>query len=538
MKTDYNVGIYCRLSKDDNTTDESVSIQNQKAMLINYTLERGWNLTKIYIDDGYTGTNFDRPDFKQMIADIEQGKINMVLTKDLSRLGRNYVLTGQYTEGFFPEHGVRYIAVNDNIDTLNEDNDIAPFKNILNEYYAKDISRKVRSTKKVLAEQGKFANSRPSFGYMKSPEDKHKLIIDEEAAPIVRRIYKLFLGGKSARNIADILNKENVPTPNAYYYASLNKPNPKNQSNHWGSGTIMNILKNPVYKGDIVQGRKTNLSYKSKKIIYKPSDEWIVVENTHEPIIERSAWAETQEFIQKNHTRVRRCASGEISLFSGIVKCADCGKHMDYNRKVYKSYVKEYYRCGQYVNKGKTACSCHTIRQEHICQAVLADLREYAKLAYVDEAKLVNRLFAENEQQNRIAAARYEKQIKQKSNRHKEIVNLVQSLFEEKISGVLSENMFKQMIEKYEAEQAALEKEIENLNKELLEIRKVEMDISGWVTKIKKYLAIETLTREIVLELIDSIEISEVYILDGEKHQDIKITYRFGKIEKNEKRVS
>ena len=211
---------------------------------------------------------------------------------------------------------------------------------------------------------------------------------------------------------------------------------------------------------------------------------------------------------------------------------------MDYNRKVYKSYVKEYYRCGQYVNKGKTACSCHTIRQEHICQTVLANLREYAKLAYVDEAKLVNRLFAENEQQNRIAAARYEKQIKQKSNRHKEIVNLVQSLFEEKISGVLSENMFKQMIEKYEAEQAALEKEIENLNKELLEIRKVEMDISGWVAKIKKYLAIETLTREIVLELIDSIEISEVYILDGEKHQDIKITYRFGEIEKNEKRVS
>ena len=211
---------------------------------------------------------------------------------------------------------------------------------------------------------------------------------------------------------------------------------------------------------------------------------------------------------------------------------------MDYNRKVYKSYVKEYYRCGQYVNKGKTACSCHTIRQEHICQAVLSDLREYAKLAHIDEVKLINRLFAENEQQNREAAARYEKQIRQKNNRYKEIVNLVQSLFEEKISGALSENMFKQMIEKYEAEQAALEKEIENLNKELLEIRKVEKDISGWVEKIKGYLTIETLTREIVLELIDSIEVSEVYFLENERHQDIKVTYRFGEIEKKEDRVS
>lgn len=538
-KATYNVGIYCRLSKDDNNIDESASIQNQKTMLTNYCLEKGWNITAIYADDGFTGTNFDRPDFKQMIRDIKDGKINLVLTKDLSRLGRNYVLTGQYTESFFPDHGVRFIAVNDNIDSINEDNDIAPFKNILNEYYAKDISRKVRSTRNMLAQQGKFGNSRPPYGYIKSPDNKYQLIIDEAVADNVRRIFKMFIEGKSGRYIADIFNQEGIPTPNTYFYDCIvKKTNPKKQSSQWGSGSVMRILKNPAYKGDMAQCKRRNLSYKSKKTVNNSVENWVIVENTHEPIVSKKIWEEAQKIIQKNSRTIRRSSSGEISLFSGIVKCADCGVNMTYNRKYYKSYVKEYYRCGTYTNKGKTACSCHTIRQEYISQAVLSDLRQYAALAYENKPELIDRLISDTEKQNDKMIGDYEKQIKEKTYRKTKIVGLIKSLFEEKINGNLSEAIFKQMVSNYEKESLSLEKEISSLNIELDKRKKTENDISEWVEKVKECLTIHELTRELVVELIDCIEVSEVYTIDGEKHQDIKIIYRFDKIEGKEKRAS
>ena len=244
----YDVGIYCRLSRDDNNgSSESMSISNQRQMLLSYIQERGWRLGDTYIDDGYSGTTFERPDFQRLIGDIETGRINLVITKDLSRLGRNYVMTGQYTDFFFPQFGVRYIAVNDNYDSKNTDNDIAPFKNILNEMYAKDISKKVRSARQTSAKQGKFMGSQPPFGYIKSPANKHLLIPDEEAAQIICRIFKEFANGDSGRHIAGILNDERIPSPAVYYYGKLGKthPNPK-ISNTWGSATIIQLLKNEV----------------------------------------------------------------------------------------------------------------------------------------------------------------------------------------------------------------------------------------------------------------------------------------------------
>lgn len=264
----HRVGIYLRLSRDDgNSNAESMSIVTQKQMLTDYVKERGWDLTETYIDDGYSGTTFDRPAFQRMLKDIEHGYIDCVITKDLSRLGRNYAKTGYYTEEYFLEHGVRYIAVNDNVDTMKDDNDIAPFKNILNEMYAKDISRKIRSARAVSARQGKFLGSKPPFGYTRCPTDKHKLIIDEKPAQIISRMFDMFASGDSGRHISDVFNNEGILSPRAYYYQQIGRENPLNESMTRNSNTVMQLLKNPVYIGNMVQGKRrvTSMTFNIKQ---------------------------------------------------------------------------------------------------------------------------------------------------------------------------------------------------------------------------------------------------------------------------------
>ena len=264
----HRVGIYLRLSRDDgNSNAESMSIVTQKQMLTDYVKERGWDLTETYIDDGYSGTTFDRPAFQRMLKDIEHGYIDCVITKDLSRLGRNYAKTGYYTEEYFLEHGVRYIAVNDNVDTMKDDNDIAPFKNILNEMYAKDISRKIRSARAVSARQGKFLGSKPPFGYIRCPTDKHKLIIDEKPAQIISRMFDMFASGDSGRHISDVFNNEGILSPRAYYYQQIGRENPLNESMTWNSNTVMQLLRNPVYIGNMVQGKRcvTSMTFNTKQ---------------------------------------------------------------------------------------------------------------------------------------------------------------------------------------------------------------------------------------------------------------------------------
>ncbi len=474
-----------------------------------------------------------------MIQDIENGVINLVITKDLSRLGRNYSEAGYYTDTYFPNNNVRYIALNDGIDTITE-NDITPFKHILNEMYAKDISRKTRSAKKTLAQQGKFINSRAPYGYMKSPEDKHKLIIDENVSNIVVRIFTMFLHGSSGRFIADTFNRENIKTPNDYYYTTVNKPNPYiKHKNKWGRGTVMNIIKNPVYYGAMAQGKRSVKSFKNKQISKNPVDIWIVVEDTHIPIIEKSVWEEAQSRMTKNHVGIRRNKDGDVSLFSGIVVCADCGTKMTFDCRHYQTYIKEYYRCGRYKNRGSNACNPHTILLDTLSKAVIADLKQYAKLAQNDESKLIERLLKTHNSTKQKDIHRFEVQIKEKEYRVKEIDNLIQSLFEEKVSGIVPENIFKRMAKKYDDEQTRIFKELEELQKNLSACRETDKDISSWIAKIKKCLSLETLSREIVLELIERIEVSEVYERDGGEQQDINITYKFeNTFSEKEKRAS
>ena len=290
LKTAYTVGIYCRLSREDfknGKKDVSMSIKNQQDMLETYVNEKGWVLSQAYIDDDVTGTTFDRPGFQKMMDDIKSGLINCVITKDLSRLGRNYIEAGRHRE-LFNELGVRYIAIHDNHDSLNDEyNNIStPIKEIMNEMYAADISRKTRSTKKLMANQGKFSNSRAPYGYLKSKEDKHVLIIDENVAHNVLRIFEMYLQGSTARAIADVFNRENILTANDYFYSTIGKPNPfKNNKNKWGSTTIMQIIKNPAYYGAMANGKREVKSFKNKSIVRKDVDQWIIIENTHQPLI-------------------------------------------------------------------------------------------------------------------------------------------------------------------------------------------------------------------------------------------------------------
>ena len=308
MKTVYDVGIYCRLSREDlknGKKDVSLSIENQQAMLVAYVDERNWHVHSIYVDDDTTGTTFNRPGFQTMIGDIECGKINCVVSKDLSRLGRNYIEAGRYRE-LFTEYGVRYIAIHDNHDSLNDDsyNISTPIKEIMNEMYAADVSRKVRSTKKLMAEQGKFSNSRAPYGYLKSPENRHVLMVDDNVSHNVVRIFELYLSGKTARAIADVFNQENIITANEYFYSIIGKPNPyRNNKNKWGSATIMNIIKNPVYYGAMANGKRQVVSFKIHNIVKKDFDDWIIVEDTHVPLISKEQWLEAQQIVRSNLLR-------------------------------------------------------------------------------------------------------------------------------------------------------------------------------------------------------------------------------------------
>jgi len=533
LKTAYNVGIYCRLSREDlknGKRDVSMSIKNQQAMLEAYANEKEWTVYKAYIDDDITGTTFNRPGFQQMMSDIESGLINCVITKDLSRLGRNYIEAGRHRE-LFNEYGVRYIAIHDNHDSLNDDyNNIAtPIKEIMNEMYAADISRKTRSTKKLMANQGKFSNSRTPYGYWKSKEDKHVLAVDENVAHNVVRIFEMYLSGKTARSIADVFNHENILTANEYFYNTIGKPNPyKNNKNKWGSATIMQIIKNPAYYGAMANGKRAVKSFKNKSIVRKDVDEWIIIENTHKPLISKELWLEAQQISKRNNKQtVRRSSNGEVSLFAGIIKCADCGGNLVFNRRVLKSYTKEFFRCSTYTEKGKDVCPMHCIDYATLYQAVLASVQEYAVLAVEDEKKLINKILKTNDEFKNKNMQRYEKIIRESKNRIKEIDGLLQNLYEDKISGEVTADFFKRMSKKYGDEQARLITDVEQLEIDLNEYKRVEQDLTGWVDRVKECLTIDSLTRAIVVELIDRIEVSETYDMNGEKFLDINISYKF-----------
>ena len=529
------VAIYLRLSRDDQNGDaESMSIAHQRDMLLAYCEERGWKIYDIYIDDGFTGTNFERPGFQRMIKDIEAGNINMVLTKDLSRLGRNYVMTGQYTDFFFPEHGVRYVAVNDSYDSAKEDNDIAPFKNILNEMYAKDISKKIRSVRQISAKQGKFMGSKPPFGYVKSPEDKHLLVIDPPAAEIVKRLFREFVGGESGRNIATKLNAEGVDTPAEYYFKQTGKRATRsNTLQQWGSCTIMQLLRNQVYIGDMVQCKRKVSSFKTKKRLVTNPDNWVIVKGTHEPIIDRFTWECVQKRMDAmkhapSHNTIRVNSTDEINVFSGIIRCADCGAAMAFNRKVEKSgVVRRFYRCSRYANSGSKSCSMHAIDADTLESVILSDIQYYARTAITDEKKLFDRLLSFSGQEQQEEKTAQEKILRDATNRIAFVQEASKRLFEEKVKGNVPESLFKKMFADYERELSGLEDKEADMQRQIQMRASGEADVQQWIGLVKSCVSVDRLDRATAYQLIDHIAVHEQTDKNGKRTQDIQVKYNF-----------
>jgi site-specific DNA recombinase len=400
----------------------------------------------------------------------------------------------------------------------------------MNEMYAADISRKVRSTKKLMAEQGKFSNSRAPYGYKKSKENKHVLVVDENVSQNIVRIFELYLSGMPARAIADMLNRDGIVTPNEYFYSALGKPNPfRNNKKAWGSASIMNILKNPAYFGAISNGKRTVTSFKNKHIVCKPASEWIVVEGTHEALITKEQWEEAQRIGSKNKKdTVRRSADGEVSIFAGIIKCADCGGNMIFNRKVHKSSTDEFYRCSTYQQKGKNVCSMHRTDYNVLYQAVLSDIQQYAVLAVEDEQQLIKCILKENNAFKEKNVSRYKKHIRETNNRIREIDRLLQNLYEDKVIGEVTPDLFKRMTLKYEDERTNCITDLQEMETELDECQRIQQDLKGWVARIRECLTIKTLTRAIVVELIDRVEVGETDDSAGKKSMNLETFYKFG----------
>ena len=529
LNENYDVGIYCRLSRDDhNGSSESMSIANQRQFLVDYVAEKGWTLKECYIDDGYTGTNFDRPDFKRMIQDAETGKIDCIITKDLSRLGRNYVKSGYYTEEYFIEHNIRFIAINDGIDTANENNDIAAFHHVLNEFYPKQVSKKVRQVKKKNAELGKFMGSQAPYGYMKSPEDKHILIVDEDAAVVVRRLFNEFSNGNSARMIADMLNSEGISTPRFYHYEKLGKENPlKQEKNVWGSATILQLLRNQVYIGNMVQGKRQVISFKTKKRRKISPEDWIVVENTHTPIVDRNIWDRVQEKLSRHHKKIRRTKNNTVGLFSGIIKCSDCGMPLAYMRRKLKDSEKGVYRCSRYNNNGSIACSSHYIDEEYISAFVLDDIRNYAQLATNKREELAEKLYKALKNTNNSEVSTISSKIRSFEKRLFEVNDRIKNLYEDKCLGKIPEDIALDIIKDFTAEKNDLETKLPVLKSKIVNIKETVGNIKEWFDMISAYENITELDREIVCGLVDSITVFEKDKSEIPITQEIKIEYRF-----------
>ena len=529
----YNVGIYCRLSNDDERDGESVSIENQKLLLQSYVRQRGWNEYDTYCDDGYSGTNFERPAVKRLIEDAKAKKINVILVKDLSRFGRNYIEFGQYTDYLFPSLGCRFIALNNGIDTEsnNGSTDVMCFLNLFNEFYSRDTSKKVKAVKKACAESGKFMGTYPAYGYLRDPMDKHHLIIDEETAPTVRRIFAMRASGMGYRAIAITLNEEGILPPGALYYQRKGQSDPRKVNHKWAETTVKSMIRKEVYIGNMVQGKTGTLSYKSRKLINKPKEEWIRVENTHEPIISREVW-DTCVSLDQKKVRKSPTADGIKSIFTGLVYCADCGFKMrnhteKFNYKDgrpgrYSSFI-----CGNYARSGKSACSIHTIYEPVLEQLVLADIREKAQYAHYDRESLIEQISRMKAKEAHSRLALLEQELKNNTRRLSELERLMQNLYEDKCSGTVPLTVFQTLMQKYEAERSEKFAAMPELESKVKTQQENRQEAGRWTDIISQYTEITKLDETILFELVDRIEVGNTEVVDGQRTCDIRVFYRY-----------
>ena len=528
--------LYCRISLDDGSQNESMSISNQKLMLKDYAEKNGMPRYEYYVDDGYTGRNFNRPSFKRLIADIEAGKVGCVITKDLSRLGRNYIEAGSYIEIFFPKHNVRYIAVTDGVDSLTrQEMDITPFKNILNDMYSRDISKKVLAGRMTRSRQGKFCGGQPPLGLMRDPEERGHLILDPDTAPTIRKIYDLALNGWGCMRIAKQLMEDKIPITRV-------KSNTECDVNYysWGSARISHILRNPFYKGAHLVCRTHQKGIRSNTYDIIPREEWEVLEGCHEAIVSPEDWEKVQELIDRRPPIMEGNACPFYNLFHGIIYCATCGKSMQvryekvgrtgknrFTGEEREPIDKAYYICQTYNRLGKDACTSHKVEARDLYNLVLKDIQELAAMALKDVESFYQRISSRMERRYLADASEMEKERERLEARNREIDDMFLNLYTDKAKGILSEQRFVKLTAAMEREQEENQKQLKELTLSLRRSNEQESDVRTFIREIRQYATIQELDEGILNRLISRILVGEVKKVDGEKFQEIKIIYNF-----------
>lgn len=529
-QTIYNAGIYVRLSQEDMRAGESLSIENQKLILTKYVKEQGWNLVDIYVDDGFSGTSFDRPNVQRLLDDAKTGWINLIIVKDLSRFGRNYIEVGQYIDYIFPMNNIRFIALNDNVDTANRNSnamEMMPIINLFNEWHAASTSKKIKAVVSANARAGKYTCAFPAYGYIKAKDDKHTPVIDPEAAEVVKRIFTLRAQGESPRAIAEKLNNDKIPAPSDYLAQKNGRENKRPTRHLWSNIRIRDILKNPIYIGNLAMQRVTTVSYKNHKVVKKDPSEWIVTENTHDPIISRELWDKVRE-ADASVSRGKRSCDGSIKPLSGLMFCPDCGYKLKGNTvmKHYKSGNVRYnsYNCSSYALYGKEYCSSHYISANQIEALVLADIRSMAGLVLEDESAARTAFLLKKQQQSKRRTKADEKKLSESRCRLEELEKLILSVYEDKVLGKLPENICAELLQKYDEERRGLKTLLSGLEEKLSSENRDNADVEEFIRRLKKYFDVRELTRQICLELIEYVTVGAK---TDDKTREINIYYKF-----------
>lgn len=521
--------LYCRLSRDDGTESESNSIGNQKKLLSQKAKEMGLTDTKYYVDDGYTGTNFNRPGFQQLIDDIEIGLVSAVMVKDLSRLGRDYVSVGNYTDSYFPEHNVRFIAVNDAIDSDEGESEIAPFKNILNEMYARDISKKIRSSHRLRGSMGEPL-SQPPYGYTKSLENKKKWIIDPEAATVVKSIFKMCLDGKGNETIARELQENKVLIPMAYWRSKgLNRGGKKTQTDpyKWCKTTIQKILSQQEYCGDIINFKTYSKSFKNKRRIENSKENWAVFKNVNEPIIDRETFETVQKFISKTKRRAPKKENGERSIFNGLIYCGDCHSKMRYHTSTSNKEI-HYFTCSD--NKVDYRGKCpgrHYVRADALEEVVKLELRRLVEMLEIDESYFAQLLLRKNDEEREKDKKFLESELQKAITRSNTVSQLYEKLYEDNVIGKVSDEWFVELSHKYEKERMDLKAKIADTRHQIEELKNTNSEYGKFISAIRRFMQMDNLTSPLLRELIDHIDIFETEGTGKSRTQRIVIYYRF-----------
>ena len=521
---DVTAFLYERLSRDDNLEGESYSIGNQKKLLAKVAKEKGYTNLVHFLDDGISGVTMDRPSFVEMIRQLEQGKAAAIFVKDLSRLGRNYIEVGRLTEEFFPDHDIRLVAVSDNIDTAEGENELAPIRNLFNEWYARDISKKRRISNKIKGNAGE-PMGQPPYGYIKDPNDPKHWIVDDEAAQVVRRVYSMTLEGFGTEQIAAQLEKDDVLTPRAYWLTKgIKRPGKGKQQppTKWNSSTITKILSLQEYCGDILNFKTYSKSYKNKKRIDNDRENWVVFQDVHEAIIERAVYEQVQQ--KRGKIRKRRTNNGEHNMFSGLLVCADCGSNLHFHFNQGNPEIK-YFNCSNYKGNRGTCTSTHYVRVDFLEEVVLGEIRRLTKFASLYEDEFVKAVIGHSQQAEQTDRKLKEKELKTLLARDEELDGLFERIYEDNVSGKLTDDRFAKMSRRYEDEQKELSEKIKKLRSEIEKQSSRSMTTDMFIGLVRKYTRARKLTPRMLNELIEKIEVFNAEKIDGVWEQRLRIHY-------------